>query len=727
MAINMRRGTVGAEPKKRGLLTRFQTKIHKKSRSLLCDTCRSIDINSTLPLNSSHATPPLPSNPASAVRTPKPVVLGSYNDLLSNASCPCCQLFLHLLRQDEASNSATLINNGDIGCATSAKYELQRSKHGFEVKDATGTQGYVLPASQDMPSISSNISSGTPVPALDAACVRGWLSDCETTHVTCGIMDDSLHTNDPVDIILIDVRNNCIVKGNTHQRYLALSYARGGVRCLEASKANFDIIQRDGALDQQKLRLPRVIEDAMKLTLSLGERYLWAHCLSIVQDDDIHKKAQINRMHEIFGQAAMTIVAATRRDPHSRLPGVGAGTRASYLAEKTIKGRTFVARPANLRALLEHGSYGDEAWAYQERILSRRCLILTQHQAYFHCQTATQTEAADCDSEDILLALDMPSNPLAMVQTERSLDGMSQPDTFSKEAMSLYSSLVQSSTRRHLSHPTDRLAAFAGISTILKSCYGSPSIAGLPEAILDAALLWVASTPQAPTHRIRSLPSWSWASHHGSVDYLSGPLASTLHKNSPPIRSEIGAIVLRTQKHLHPVSRVYSDLIQKLRMDSATTSDVGEIPTPFISRDVETLCFSARVANVDRFHIRAFEWDAGRVLVYSKGSTSTASPHPTCCGKIWPDNAAAFAEARLVLEPGVRRELVLLSSVRVPDMAEHLGLGKHFAVGAFAAGVLMNVLLVEWRGDYAERIGVGQVHEGAWEAVEEGQRGIVLV
>ncbi|KAF2817209.1 uncharacterized protein BDZ99DRAFT_374891, partial [Mytilinidion resinicola] len=369
--------------------------------------------------------------------------------------------------------------------------------------------------------MSSTISSGRPVPALDIACVRGWLSDCETKHVTCGILEDSLSTNDPVDIILIDVRNNRIVKGNTNERYLAVSYARGGVKCLEATKANFDTLQRDGALDQQKLKLPKVIEDAMKLTMSLGERYLWAHCLSIVQDDQMHKDSQINSMHQIFGKAAMTIVAAAGRDANSRLHDVGAGSRSSYLAENFIEGRRFIARPANLRYLLEHGSYGNNAWAYQERILSRRCLILTQYQAYFHCQTSTHTDAGDCEPQDMPSERDMPSSPLATVQMERSLDGKSQFDTFSKGAMSLYSSLIQSSTRRHLSHPTDRLPAFDGISAILKSCYGSPSIAGLPEAILDVALLWVTSNPQTPTHRTRSLPSWSWASHPGSIDYLS--------------------------------------------------------------------------------------------------------------------------------------------------------------------------------------------------------------
>ncbi|KAF2470124.1 uncharacterized protein BDR25DRAFT_370112, partial [Lindgomyces ingoldianus] len=292
------------------------------------------------------------------------------------------------------------------------------------------------------------------------------MTECEQKHVNCSLLKEYIKSNDALDILLVDVKNNRIVKGHTNQRYVALSYVRGNVKMLQTLKENFNTLRRDTALDPHKSKLPKVVIDAMKLVSLLGERYLWVDTLSIVQDDIIRKSVMINNINQIYGKALFTIVAASARDANTALHGVNAGTRLPYVVEETIDGKRFLSRPANLRTLLNQGSYGTRAWTYTERLLSQRCLILTPHQAYFQCPEAVHTDANASKPDMIHPELDIPSGFL------------------------IYDELVRSFTRRSLSNPMDKLPAFAGIATALKEDYNSNFVNALPEAVLDAALLW---------------------------------------------------------------------------------------------------------------------------------------------------------------------------------------------------------------------------------------------
>ncbi|OCL13067.1 hypothetical protein AOQ84DRAFT_276782, partial [Glonium stellatum] len=94
-------------------------------------------------------------------------------------------------------------------------------------------------------------------------------------------------------------------------KYVALSYVHGNTRMFQTTKSNYKALRRDGALESQKAKLPKTISDAMKLVAMLGERYLWVDSLSTVQDDPLHKHAHLNNVHKIFGNAHLTILAAS--------------------------------------------------------------------------------------------------------------------------------------------------------------------------------------------------------------------------------------------------------------------------------------------------------------------------------------------------------------------------------------------------------------------------------
>lgn len=76
--------------------------------------------------------------------------------------------------------------------------------------------------------------------------------------------------------------------------------------------------------------LPRTIEDAIELTLALGYHYIWVDQVCIDPDDATKKHGQIRSMGRIYGEAELTLVAASGDDAHHGLPGVASHPRRGF-------------------------------------------------------------------------------------------------------------------------------------------------------------------------------------------------------------------------------------------------------------------------------------------------------------------------------------------------------------------------------------------------------------
>jgi hypothetical protein len=71
-----------------------------------------------------------------------------------------------------------------------------------------------------------------------------------------------------------------------------------------------------------------------------------------------------------------------------------------------------------------------------------------------------------------------------------------------------------------MSYASDTLKALAGLLHILEACFKCQIKEGLPEILLDAAILW--RPMEALERRSVSevdIPSWSWAGWKGKVRY----------------------------------------------------------------------------------------------------------------------------------------------------------------------------------------------------------------
>lgn len=141
--------------------------------------------------------------------------------------------------------------------------------------------------------------------------------------------------------------------------------------------------------------IPTVLADAMELIIHLGERYLWADCLCIVQNDHAQKHVLIQQMDRIYNDAFTSIVAVTGEDAASGLPGVCQSPRTPHLLAGFF-GHHFVATLEkdrnSLEQVLDTSGYDSRAWIFQERLLSRRCLYFAKHQMYFQCSKRVTTD-----------------------------------------------------------------------------------------------------------------------------------------------------------------------------------------------------------------------------------------------------------------------------------------------------------------------------------------------
>lgn len=141
-------------------------------------------------------------------------------------------------------------------------------------------------------------------------------------------------------------------------------------------------MKKDGGLPA--LGMPRTIEDAMKVCALLGQKYLWADRLCIIQDDDAVKKNQIDAMNDTFSSAQLVLIAAYCDSMDFGIPGVGHLRKIVQHQEDILDLRitNFIREVSDDPLELWHS----RGWTYQEAVLLRRRLYFANSRAVFECE-----------------------------------------------------------------------------------------------------------------------------------------------------------------------------------------------------------------------------------------------------------------------------------------------------------------------------------------------------
>jgi hypothetical protein len=199
----------------------------------------------------------------------------------------------------------------------------------------------------------------------------------------------------------------------------------------------------------------------------------------------------------IYSLAYLTITIATGRNADAGLPSISqlveerrthskeGNLRVLVQSMETIGFTTLISSVSEAPGFaaqataIEESVWNERGWTHQEGILSKRSLIFTTHQVYFHCRAGSQCE-------DIQL-----NNNRSFPITEVIEDVAKEPPR-AWELISLqqYYCFLEKYSCRKLTNYADRLDACLAALQLLALKLETNMLWGLPEAEFQRGFLW---------------------------------------------------------------------------------------------------------------------------------------------------------------------------------------------------------------------------------------------
>jgi hypothetical protein len=260
--------------------------------------------------------------------------------------------------------------------------------------------------------------------------------------------------------------------------------------------------------------LPRSFQDAVIITRGLKIRYLWIDSICIVQDSIEDWAEQSAHMARIYKSALVTLAFTDYKDAYQPilrdrpvLPNCKMGDEMPNIYLRSIYPRVDHSasphEPSKIltepHAILGNSScLGSRAWAFQERLLSRRVLNYTRDQLIWECRECIKREAN--------------------VFAGKSYMNLPDVESKKKDVYRFWFGVVEYFSKCALTFSRDIFPALSGIASEVNSLLNDTYIAGMWKSDLRAALLWKPAEYGTVVSEYRA-PSWSWASLSGDIKY----------------------------------------------------------------------------------------------------------------------------------------------------------------------------------------------------------------
>lgn len=363
--------------------------------------------------------------------------------------------------------------------------------------------------------------------------IKSWFHTCCETHPECPVP-----TERPLPTRLLYVGSELgdsrtvrvhEAHGETGT-YAALSYCWGGPQPVVLRE---DTYKRMTSADGIELRtLPLTIQDAVRVTRSLGLKYLWVDAICILQDSGEDMRHELRVMASVYKNAHITISAASakscqdgflqhRKPRKSQYPRFELPYRAWDDTPSTPPGRVIVQEETCYHAYGEPAN--KRAWCLQESMLSPRLVIFGTHELLWQCRER------DCEQPTVA-----GGGGRVCIQGLERL-----PPTFFDPAKPLsetgfefgWIDVFINYSQRDMSFEGDKLVAVAGLaSEFQKLSDGDTYVAGLWGRRVTDWLSWMVDpSPEADRVKGRQTlrprpskyiaPSWSWASVNGVLSF----------------------------------------------------------------------------------------------------------------------------------------------------------------------------------------------------------------
>jgi len=306
------------------------------------------------------------------------------------------------------------------------------------------------------------------------------------------------------------------------QQYVCLSHRWSQATEVSSLTRDRETAYETGIPDD---RVYPLVRDAVEITYRLGFKYIWIDCFCICQDDPDDWAEQVLEMDTIYENAAVTISAlSSNTDPKRGIfakvpPSMVTGWRpeGEKSAERLrVNGQhPFYLSLTNDQKLKANSNADgfplvERGWVYQERLCSRRLLHFTDYELVWECK-----EALSCECRiDERQWSDVKSRG-------QRVFGMDWKD------------IVTEYRAKKLTDERDWLPALSGIARRFGSTHNWTYLSGLWLEQLPEQLDWIHSTDLDKPEMCRGLlkhrriPSWSWISVPGPVEFASQPAHKT--------------------------------------------------------------------------------------------------------------------------------------------------------------------------------------------------------
>ena len=315
--------------------------------------------------------------------------------------------------------------------------------------------------------------------------------------------------------------NNC--------RYVALSHCWGDPRKTQVPKtfgATLERHQKEGITE-----LTKTFEDAVKVTREIDVRYLWIDSLCIIQDEPEDFKKECSKMSLIYARAYCVLSALDAED----------GSRGLFIPRNPSPQPSQISLDHEQWNSMLQGPLSTRGWAFQEHQLALRIIHFTAIRILWECRCCVAGEDFPSQRHRAFVGgtADDPFYLHSDIHTTwRLFDGKHERhakiiegvrygsrrtnrrrnDVYTRwlRAAELYSS-------RNLTYEIDKLPAVSGLAAAVAAVVPKDVyLAGIWKNDLIRGLLWIPALSGTGVNldRISSIPSWSWASHYGSVKFL---------------------------------------------------------------------------------------------------------------------------------------------------------------------------------------------------------------
>ncbi|KAF2431536.1 HET-domain-containing protein [Tothia fuscella] len=431
--------------------------------------------------------------------------------------CPVCRFLFAIIQETLYSTTTPLLSGYQLRIRVeenplryrvlNGSLTLVRATLAIAEEDYGRISGAYFGICASGPEIQRNCGASVrklEVDQIDFELLSRWVRECRSSH------QSSLCNRDGEELVenlrVIDCLTRRIVYAASGGQYVALSYVWGS--------HNIEAIDLAGN-DYLAPRIPRTIEDAMKVTLQLGFQYLWVDRYCIPQGSiDFHN--QIKQMDRIYMAAQVTLFAASGEGPDAGLPGVSTALRSAYHTT-TISNTMLASLPWNPRQAIERSKWASRAWTFQEAVFARRRLFFVDEQVIFEC---AEMQCLESMHPPMVPNLELPI-------CEYPACGIS-PEPWS------IASMIEKYNWRVLTYETDILNAFSGVLQAYKvaehpvfNFWGVPilppvaksetgEVVPIERTSLDGFVLglcwtWSDNLLQYEHSKRPDFPTWSWA------------------------------------------------------------------------------------------------------------------------------------------------------------------------------------------------------------------------